>query len=145
MPVSSNSGKQDAGKKLNDRAKDSPHVLVVDKDRELCQAIKTALTDLGCKVTVAQDGNTAIAVAEVKQPDLIILDLQIPKRSGLLVLEHLAITSEEPIPIIVVTANEGIRHQQYASLFGAKDYVIKPFTMDRLVDSCLRLLKINPV
>lgn len=140
MSVSSNSGKLDAVEKSVDSSIASFHILVVDKDYELSQSIKSALSSHGCKVTTAHDGNAAIAIAEVKKPDLIVLDLQMPKRSGLLVMEHLAVAQEEPIPIIVVTANEGSRHRKYAQLFGAIDYIIKPFTMDRLIQSVENIL-----
>ena len=106
MPVS-NSGKNKAEQDNLDDSVSGPHILVVDKDYEMCQSIKKALIEVAFEVSIALDGNSAIAITQVRQPDLIILDLQIPKRSGLLVMEYLAVHSDNPVPVIVMTANEG--------------------------------------
>ena len=143
MPVSSNSGKKKADHDNLENSVSGPHILVVDKDFEMCQAIKKALSQVAAKVSIALDGNSAIAIAQVREPDLIVLDLQIPKRSGLLVLEYLAVNVENPVPVIVMASNEGNRHQQYAELLGASDYIMKPFTMERLIASTRDLLSQN--
>ena len=145
MPVSSNSGRQ---QNADDQKSQSPlvarsHILVVDKDYELGKTIKAALESLGFEVSLAHDGNSAIAITELRNPDLMILDLQIPKRSGLLVMEYLAVNSEKPIPAIVITANEGSRHKKYSEMLGAVDYILKPFTMERLVSSVSSVLTKN--
>ena len=64
-----------------------------------------------------------------------------PKRSGFLVLEHLRRNREEPVPVIMVTGNEGNRHQAYAELLGVGDYIHKPFAMDRLLQAVHRLIQ----
>ena len=143
MPVSSNSGRQQNAdeQKSNAPPVSGFHVLIVDKDYDLGQSIKVALEALGFEVSIALDGNAALAITELRSPDLLILDLQIPKRSGLLVMEYLAVNLENPIPSIVITANEGSRHKQYSELLGAVDYIIKPFTMERLISSVNNVLK----
>ena len=76
-----------------------------------------------------------------EDPDLVILDMMMPKRSGFLVLEKLRRTRPVPMRVIMITANEGSRHKAYAEMLGVDDYIRKPFAMDRLLDSVGRLLK----
>jgi DNA-binding response OmpR family regulator len=111
------------------------HVLVVDDDPEIVESLRYAITQFGCEVSVARDGNQALAHVASKTPDLIVLDLMMPRRSGFLVLEQLCQTTEKPIPVIVITANEGTRHREYAKMLGAADYISKPFVMERLLES----------
>ena len=116
------------------------HVLVVDDDPEVIESLRFALGQKGYEVSVARDGNQAIAIAETKQPDLVVLDMMMPRRSGFLVLERLCQTTENPIPVIMITANEGTRHREYAHMLGVSDYISKPFVMERLFSSIENLL-----
>ncbi len=116
------------------------HVLVVDDDPEITESIRYALDTAGYSVTVAKDGNQCVAVAETKKPDLLILDLMMPKRSGFLVLERLRQNEQDPVPVIMITGNEGNRHRAYAELLGVSEYINKPFTMDRLLESVTGLI-----
>ena len=116
-------------------------VLIVDDDAEIIESIRYALEAKGHEVLVARDGNQGLAMAERETPDLVILDMMMPKRSGFLVLEKLRRTHSHPIHVIMITANEGSRHKAYAEMLGVDDYIRKPFAMDRLVDSVGRLLK----
>ena len=116
-------------------ATDMKHVLIIDDDPEISESIKYALTSNGFEVSVARDGNQGLAFAETQNPDLVILDMMMPKRSGFLVLERMRQVSKNPVPVIMITGNEGSRHQEYAELLGVDDYIHKPFTMDRLLGS----------
>ncbi len=118
-------------------------ILIVDDDPEIIESVKIALQSEGYTVFYARDGNQGLALAERENPDLIILDMMMPKRSGFLVLEKLRRTRRVPIRIIMVTANEGNRHKSYAETLGVDDYIRKPFAMDRLLDSVNRLLGQN--
>ncbi len=118
-------------------------VLIVDDDVEIVESIKYALQGVGHDVVVARDGNQGIALAERENPDLMILDMMMPKRSGFLVLEKLRRVRDEPLPVIMITGNEGTRHKAYAELLGVSDYIRKPFAMDRLVVAVGRLLEAN--
>lgn len=117
------------------------HILVVDDDPEIVESLRYAITQFGHEVSVARDGNQALAHVAAKTPDLIVLDLMMPRRSGFLVLEQLCQTTETPIPVIVITANEGNRHREYAKMLGASDYISKPFVMERLLESIETQLK----
>ncbi len=115
-------------------------ILVVDDDYEIIDALRYALEAKGFEVMIARDGNQGLAMAERETPDLVILDMMMPKRSGFLVLEKLRRTHAVPIRVIMITANEGSRHKAYAEMLGVDDYIRKPFAMDRLVESVARLL-----
>lgn len=115
-------------------------ILLVDDDAEIIEAMRYALEGRGFHVLIARDGNQGLAMAEREDPDLVILDMMMPKRSGFLVLEKLRRTRPVPVRIIMVTANEGSRHKAYAEMLGVDDYIRKPFAMDRLLDTVDRLL-----
>ena len=119
---------------------DTKHVLIVDDDREVVESLRATLLSAGFTVSVATDGNQGIAYAEAKNPDLVILDMMMPRRSGFLVLERLRQYSESPVPVIMITGNEGARHREYAEMLGVNDYINKPFTMERLLKSVNSLL-----
>jgi DNA-binding response OmpR family regulator len=124
-------------------AKQSPtgkRVLLVDDDTEIVDSMRLALEARGYQILVARDGNQGLAMAERENPDLVILDMMMPKRSGFLVLEKLRRTHVVPMRVIMITANEGSRHKAYAEMLGVDDYIRKPFAMDRLLDSVDRLL-----
>jgi DNA-binding response OmpR family regulator len=115
-------------------------ILLVDDDREIVESMRIALESAGYEILVARDGNQGLALAEREDPDLVILDMMMPKRSGFLVLEKLRRTRPVPLRIIMVTANEGSRHKAYAEMLGVDDYLRKPFAIDRLLASVERLL-----
>ena len=120
-----------------------PRVLIVDDDPDIIESIRFALKSKEVEVLIARDGNQGLAMAETEEPDLVILDMRMPKRSGFLVLEQLRQTSLRPMRFIMITANEGNRHKQYAETLGVDDYIQKPFPMDRLLGSVERLLRLG--
>lgn len=125
----------------DEKPKDKPkRVLIVDDDAEIVESVRYALESKGYEIMVARDGNQGLAMAEREDPDLVILDMMMPKRSGFLVLERLRRTRPVPLRVIMITANEGSRHKAYAEMLGVDDYIRKPFAMDRLMDSVGRLL-----
>lgn len=115
-------------------------VLLVDDDAEIIESMRTVLESKGYEILVARDGNQGLLMAERDKPDLVVLDMMMPKRSGFLVLEKLRRSHPVPVRVIMITANEGSRHKAYAEMLGVDDYIRKPFPMDRLLDSVQRLL-----
>jgi DNA-binding response OmpR family regulator len=115
-------------------------ILLVDDDAEIVESLRLALESNGYEVLVARDGNQGLALTERENPDLVILDMMMPKRSGFLVLEKMRRTRQTPLRVIMITANEGTRHKAYAEMLGVDDYIRKPFPMDRLIDSVQRLI-----
>lgn len=120
--------------------KTGKRILLVDDDTEIIESMRLALEANGYQILVARDGNQGLVMAEREDPDLVILDMMMPKRSGFLVLEKLRRTRRIPMRVIMVTANEGSRHKAYAEMLGVDDYIRKPFAMDRLLDAVHRLL-----
>lgn len=119
-------------------------ILLVDDDPEIIESMRYALESRGHRVMVARDGNQGLVLCEREQPDLMVLDMMMPKRSGFLVLERLRRAQPSAMRTIMVTANEGSRHKAYAEMLGVDDYIRKPFAMDRLIESVERLLAKPP-
>jgi len=117
-------------------------ILVVDDDPDILTAITTSLADTGATLETATDGNTAVTLAERNKPDVVILDIMLPQKSGFLVLERIRQgkrKGEKP-RVIMITGNQGRRHRQYAEALGVDEYFNKPFRMERLVEVTEKLL-----
>jgi DNA-binding response OmpR family regulator len=117
-------------------------ILLVDDDRDILQAMETALEELDVETCVASNGNEAISQAEQNDPDLVVLDQMLPGRSGFLVMEKLRRGKKrgERPRIIMITGNQGTRHKVYAESLGVDIYLNKPFRMEKLIDSVKKLL-----
>src|SRR4051812_25263973 len=89
-------------------------ILIVDDDPEIVEAVTFAIESKGYEVLVARDGTEGLKAAERDNPDLVILDMMMPKRSGFLVLEKLRVSRPVPVRVIMITANEGKLHKDYA-------------------------------
>jgi DNA-binding response OmpR family regulator len=109
-------------------------ILVVDDDYELSDGIRAVLENLGHKVMQARDGQQGKQLVYQQRPDLVILDMMMPRMGGYPVLEHFKGKADAP-PIIMITANEGSRHKAYAEFLGVVDYIRKPFAMERLLEA----------
>lgn len=114
-------------------------ILVVDDDSEVRAAIDQALQAEGALTQTCGDGNTAVRIVEVDPPDLVVLDMMLPKRSGFLVLEKIK-RFDDPPKVVMVTANEGKRHQQYAEALSVDGYLLKPVRLERLITLAQELL-----
>ena len=115
-------------------------ILVVDDDPEVRAAIDQALQAEGALTQTCGDGNSAVRICEADPPDLLILDMMLPKRSGFLVLEKVKTFDSAPL-VIMITANEGRRHQQFAEALGVDGYFLKPVRLERLITQSLGLLQ----
>lgn len=107
-------------------------ILIVDDDPEIRAAIDHALQAEGALTQVCGDGNSAVRIVETDPPDLVVLDMMLPKRSGFLVLEKIK-KFDAPPRVVMVTANEGRRHQQYAENLGVDGYILKPVRLEKLI------------
>lgn len=115
-------------------------ILVVDDDPEVRAAIDQALQAEGALTQTCGDGNSAVRICEADPPDLLILDMMLPKRSGFLVLEKVKTFDSAPL-VIMITGNEGRRHQQFAEALGVDGYLLKPLRLERLITQSLGLLQ----
>lgn len=114
-------------------------ILLVDDDPEIRNALATVLSRRGYRVLQASDGNMGLSLAERESPDLVIVDMMMPKKSGFLVLEKLKSRGANSPRVIMITANEGSRHRAYAEMLGVDDYFRKPFAIDALLESVHKL------
>lgn len=105
-------------------------ILIVDDDREIVDGLKLVLEDRGYCVITAYDGDAGLTMAVNDRPDVVILDMLMPKKSGFLVLDALKMRSAGSPKVMMMTANEGDRHRAYAELLGVDDYLNKPFPLD---------------
>ena len=114
-------------------------ILIVDDDYELVEGLRTVLEKQGFQVIQAQDGHQGKQLIYNNHPDLVILDMMMPRMGGYPLLEHFRGKPDAP-PIIMITANEGSRHKAYAEYLGVIDYLRKPFPMDRLLEAVQRAM-----
>ena len=122
---------------------DSKTILLVDDDYELSDGLRSVLEKHGYRVIQARDGQQGKQIIYQQRPDLVILDMMMPKMGGYPVLEHFRDKKDAP-PIIMITANEGSRHKAYAEYLGVVDYIRKPFAMERLLEAVERGLAGRP-
>lgn len=110
-------------------------VLMVEDEKNVILGVRTCLDAVGYQVEVVEDGEAALDAVRKEQPDLILLDLLIPKIDGFEVLKVLKgdpVTSS--IPIIVLTAKAEDEDRQRAMDLGADNYMTKPFKPQELWD-----------
>ncbi len=115
-------------------------ILVVDDDPDLLTAMSTTLAETKATVETAADGAQAVDKANQLHPDLVVLDIMLPQKSGFLVLEKLQQLKEPRPKVIMVTGNQGRRHRQYAEALGVQEYLNKPFRMEKLIESAEKLI-----
>jgi DNA-binding response OmpR family regulator len=108
-------------------------ILVVEDNPELRQGLTAVLGQKGYRTLEADDGWKARQVIDEQRPDLVILDMMMPSWSGLMVLQYFRGRVGAP-PFIMITANEGAGHKDYAEQLGVCDYIRKPFSMERLLE-----------
>jgi len=115
-------------------------VLIVDDDRDVLDSMNAAFKAEGAETVLAMDGNEAVRLCQTDDPpDLVVLDMMLPRRSGFLALERIKGREDSPL-VIMVTANEGKRHQAYAESLGVDAYLTKPVPLGRLLDLSLKLI-----
>jgi CheY-like chemotaxis protein len=111
-------------------------ILIVEDDNILQRAIATALTDAGYEIIEAVDGSEGIKKAQSESPDLILLDLLMPKKDGWEVLETIKKDDKtKGIPVLVLTVYEGEDSISKCMELGAKGYFLKSkYSLDEIVD-----------
>jgi len=117
-------------------------VLIVDDDNDILMSVQAAFEPTGAVVELAGNGNKAVELAEKSQPDLVVLDMMLPGRSGFLVLEKIKAKKPRNAKpyVIMITGNPGKRHQMYAQSLGVSEYFTKPVKLDKLVATAEKLL-----
>lgn len=122
-------------------------ILIVDDDKDFVRIVSQELTPLGVEIYSAFDGNQATEIIKEQNPQIVILDLMLPKKSGFLILQRLKGSEEKKgkVPfVIITTAIGGRRSQTYAVKYGADKYFEKPFLIRKLTESVKEYLdKLN--
>ena len=117
-------------------------ILVVDDEPDIVDLISFNLSRNGYSAISAMDGVAAIAIAKEKQPDLIILDLMLPKKDGFAVFRELRLDARtQHIPVMMLTAKGDLSDRINGLELGADDYVSKPFSPKELILRVKALLK----
>ena len=101
-------------------------ILVVDDEPQITELLKSYLEREGYQVAVAADGEEALAMADAERPDLILLDLMLPKKNGFEVCRD--IRAKSRVPIIMLTARDEEPDKIVGLELGADDYITKPFS-----------------
>jgi two-component system KDP operon response regulator KdpE len=114
-------------------------ILVVDDEHSIRRAVGRALTARSYDVQLATDGEEALSMAAAFQPDLVVLDLNLPALDGLSVCRQLRAWS--PVPILVLSVREDEADKVAALDLGADDYLTKPFGIDELLARVRALLR----
>src|SRR3989440_12999258 len=127
-------------------ALEGKRVLLVDDDQDILTSMQAAFEPTGAVIDTASNGNKAVELAEKNSPDVIVLDMMLPGRSGFLVLEKIKARKPRNLPphIIMITGNPGARHKMYAETLGVSEYFTKPVKMDKLVTTAERLVTPPP-
>ena len=125
---------------MSDSLKDKK-VLLVDDDNDILTSMQAAFEPTGAEIETASNGNKAVELAEKNQPDLVVLDMMLPGRSGFLVLEKIKAKKPRNAKpyVIMITGNQGARHKMYAESLGVSEYFTKPVKMDKLIATAERL------
>jgi DNA-binding response OmpR family regulator len=119
-----------------------PRVLVVEDDDDIAQVLQRSLRMEGYEVRIAGDGEAALDEATTFNPDLVILDLGLPKLDGIDVAKRLR--AADDVPILMLTARDALDARVEGLDSGADDYLVKPFERQELLARLRALLRRRP-
>jgi DNA-binding response OmpR family regulator len=117
-------------------------VLVVEDDDDIAQALQRSLRMEGYEVRIAADGESALEHAAQFLPDLVVLDLGLPKLDGIEVARRLR--ADGDVPILMLTARDALESRVEGLDSGADDYLVKPFERQELLARLRALLRRRP-
>lgn len=117
-------------------------ILIAEDDKDLQEGLNFLFTSQGYKVISAMDGISAVNIAQVENPDLIILDLSLPWADGYKVMERLRASVSLPdIPIIILTGRDASINQERTLKLGAEAFFHKPFDNSQLLAAAEKALE----
>jgi len=133
-PVKRSDGQSDTGKVRQT-------ILVCDNEEAMRALVRAALDPSGCEIIEARDGDESVELARALEPDLIVLDLMMPGRSGLQVLDELRREPAfETTPVIVLSARAQVADREAVTRAGATRFMTKPFSPRELYAEVTDLL-----
>ena len=125
---------------------ENKRILLVDDDNDILLSMQAAFEPTGAIIDSARDGNKAVELVEKNQPDLVVLDMMLPGRSGFLVLEKIKARKPKNTKpfVIMITGNQGARHKTFAESLGVSEYFHKPVKLEKLITTAEKLLAPPP-
>src|SRR5918996_6092284 len=124
---------------------DRPVLLIADDDDDVVRLLRLFLRPLDCEILTARDGEEALALAQTHLPDVVLLDVMMPKRSGWEVCQALkAMQRTADIAVVLSTARGDVKDRLTGLQLGADDYLVKPFNRDEVVKRIGALLERRP-
>src|SRR5438046_1563310 len=124
------------------RMTERPVLLIADDNDDVVLLLKSYLRPLECEILVAKDGEEALALAQSRLPDVVLLDVMMPKRSGWEVCQALkAVQRTSHIAVVLSTARGDVKDRLTGLQLGADDYLVKPFNRDEVVKRIGALLE----
>jgi chemosensory pili system protein ChpA (sensor histidine kinase/response regulator) len=116
------------------------NIMVVDDSVSIRQVVSRLMEDQGWKVLTAKDGIDALDRLSESRPDLIVLDIEMPRMNGYEFLGALKARSGfEEVPVVMLTSRTATKHRDKAKALGAKGFIVKPYHADELVRLILNL------
>jgi len=120
-----------------------PYILVVDDSLSARKSLAQFVEDLGIEVRTARDGMEAISLIDKRKPDLVLVDMEMPRMNGLELTTHIrANTITHDMPIIMITSRSTDKHRKVALDKGVSHYMVKPFSENELASHINMSLKI---
>ncbi len=121
-------------------------ILTVDDSKTIRMIVKKAFKPYNCELFEGENGVEGLAIAAKEMPDLIILDITMPVMTGIEMLGKLkAENTLKDIPVIMLTAESGKENVMQIVKMGVKDYIVKPFKGEQLIERAKNILKLRPV
>lgn len=122
---------------------DTPCALVVDDSLSARRSVADFVRDIGYEVHTARDGLEAVEIMQGKTPDLLLVDLEMPRMNGLELASHVRANAKTSgIPIIMITSRSTEKHRKQAQAAGVNIYLTKPFSEDALLEH-IRSLRVH--
>ncbi len=112
-----------------------PYVLVVDDSLSARRSLAQFMADSGFQVRTARDGVEAVKIMQSRQPDLLLVDLEMPRMNGLELTHHVRANAEtSDVPVIMITSRSTEKHRRQAEAAGVTHYLTKPYAEDELIE-----------
>jgi len=116
------------------------HVLLIEDEPNIIEAIRFILSRDGWRVDIHSDGSTALQAVQAKAPDVVILDVMLPNRSGYDILADLrANETTRDLPVLMLTARGQAKDREMAERYGANRFMTKPFSNSEVLSSVREL------